>query len=59
MKTYRIEHREELVDYFYVNANSEAEALEAFDAEVAAGKIDLSRMEMITASNTAEEVPDD
>lgn len=58
MKTYRIEHIEELGGHFYIQANSAAEALEKFDIEVANGRIDLSRLEMINASNTAEEVKD-
>ena len=38
MKTYRIEHREELADYFYIQANSTSEALKKFEAEVANGR---------------------
>lgn len=56
MKTYKIEHHEELVDYFYIQANSATEALEKFDIEVANGRIDLSRLEMVSSCNTAEEV---
>ena len=59
MKTYRIEHREELADYFYIQANSASEALEKFEAEIADGRISLDRMEMVNSSNTAEEVPDE
>lgn len=58
MKTYRIEHREELADYFYIQANSASEALEKFDIEVANGQISFDRMEMVNSSNTAEEVED-
>lgn len=58
MKTYRIEHHEELIDYFYIQANSEAEALEKFDIEVANGRIDFSKLEMVDACNIAEEVED-
>lgn len=56
MKTYKIEHHEELVDYFYIQANSATEALEKFDIEVANGRIDFSKLEMISSCNTAEEV---
>lgn len=58
MKTYKIEHHEELVDYFYIQANSATEALEKFDIEVANGRIDFSKLEMVSSCNTAEEVPD-
>ena len=58
MKTYRIEHREELADYFYIQANSASEALEKFEEEVSNGQISLDRMEMVNSSNTAEEVKD-
>ena len=58
MKTYRIEHIEELGGHFYIQANSAAEALEKFDAKVSEGLIDLYRLEVISSSNTTEEVKD-
>lgn len=58
MKTYRIEHIEELGGHFYIQANSAVEALEKFDAKVSEGLIDLYRLEVISSSSTTEEVKD-
>lgn len=59
MATYRIEHREELVGYFYVEANSETEALDEFRFQVDDGIIDFSRIEMVSSSDTATDISDD
>lgn len=53
MATYRIEHREELIGVFYVEANSEKEALREFNFQVNNGWIDFSDMELIDSSDTA------
>lgn len=58
MKTYRIEYIETLGGHFYIQANSEAEALEKFDAEVSEGLIDLNQLEVISSSSTTDEVKD-
>ena len=54
---YEIRHKEILVDYFDVYADSEREALAEFDRLVSEGKIDFSNMEMITSSNTVHADP--
>ena len=51
MATYRIEHREELVGDFYLEADSEEEALMEYQCQVAEGKIDFSYMEMVDSSD--------
>ena len=56
MKEYRITHREELVGYYYVEAETKAEALEKFSRMAAEGKIDFSDMEMVDSSDTVDTV---
>ena len=53
MATYKIIHREELIGWFYVEADSEEEALEEFSFQVNDGQIDFSDMEMIESSDEA------
>lgn len=53
MATYKIIHKEELIGWFYVEADSEEEALDEFDFQVNDGKVDFSDMEMINSSNEA------
>ena len=53
MKTYEICHREEYVGYYYVEANSEEEALEEFMQQVSAGKVDLTDVEMMDSNDEA------
>ena len=53
MATYKIKHKEELIGWFYVEADSEEEALDEFDFQVNDGKVDFSDMEMINSSNEA------
>lgn len=54
MKEYKITHREELIDYFYVEANSEDEALDEFYRKIDNGEIDFGDMEMVGSEDTAE-----
>ncbi len=54
MKTFKIVHREELVGWFYVEAENEAAALEEYNRKVNNGEIDFSDMEMVDSSDTAE-----
>lgn len=56
MKTYKIIHKEELVGWFYVEANSPDEALEEYRYKVDNGKIDFSDMELINSEDVAEEM---
>ena len=56
MKEYRITHKEELIGYFYVEAQTEAEAMEKFSRMAANGDIDFSDMEMTDSSDTVDTV---
>ena len=56
MKTYKIIHKEELVGWFYVEANSPDEALKEYRYQVDNGKIDFSDMELIDSEDVAEEM---
>lgn len=53
MNEYKIIHREELVGWFYVNANSEEEAIEEYHHMLSNGEIDFSDMEMVDSEDTA------
>lgn len=55
MAEYKIIHREELVGWFYVHANSKEEALEKWRNQVNNGEIDFSDMEMVDSSEIATE----
>lgn len=50
-KKYKITHTETLVDYFYVEAENEQDALEVFREMVDNGEIDFSRAEMVDSSD--------
>ena len=45
--------KEELIGWFYVEANSEEEALEEWNFKVNNGEIDFSDMDMVDSSDTA------
>ena len=53
MASYKIIHKEELVGWFYVEADSEKEALAKYDEMVNNGEIDYSDMEMVDSSDEA------
>lgn len=53
MQKYRIVHREELVGYFDVEADSKEGAVEEFFRLINDGKIDFSDMEMVDGSDEA------
>jgi len=53
MATFKIRHEETLVGYFYVEADSEEEAIIEYMHQVNDGEIDFSDMEMIDSSDTA------
>lgn len=53
MAWYKIVHKEELVDEFFVEADSGEEALEEFNHQVQNGEIDFSGAEMVDSSDTA------
>ena len=48
---FKIEHREELVGYFEVEAKNEAEAMDAYQHLVQEGTIDYGDMEMVDSSD--------
>lgn len=58
MAVYKIIHREELVGWYYVEADSEEEAIAEFEYLSSEGQIDYSDMEMTDASNEIELVPE-
>lgn len=53
MATYKIIHKEELVGWFYVEADSEEEALDKFLLRASRGEIDFSDMDLIESSDEA------
>lgn len=53
MALYKIIHKEELIGWFYVEANSEKEALAEYEAMVNNGEVDYSDMEMVDSSDEA------
>lgn len=53
MALYKIIHKEELIGWFYVEANSEKEALAEYEAMVNNGEVDYSDMEMVDSSDKA------
>lgn len=53
MAIYKIIHTEELVGEFYVEADSQAEALKEYEYQVDNGSIDFSDMEMVDSSDVA------
>lgn len=55
MKTWKIVHKEELVGYFYVEAETAEDALEEYAYQVENGQIDFSDMEMVDSEDTVEE----
>lgn len=54
MAEYKIIHREELVGWFYVHANSKEEALEKWNRKVNNGEVDFSDLDLVDSSDTAE-----
>ena len=54
---YRIIHREELVGWFFVEADSPEEALETYNQQVCDGQIDFSDMEMVDSSDEVDMEP--
>jgi hypothetical protein len=53
MATYKIVHTEELVGWFYVEADSEEEAIEEYNRQVNNGEIDFSDLEMVDSTDVA------
>ena len=59
MKEYKIVHREELVGYFYVEAESKEEALQEYHRQASEGQIDFSDLELVDGEDIAEELEED
>lgn len=53
MAVYKIVHREELVGWYWVEADSEEQALEEYQYQVSEGKIDFNDLEMVNSSDMA------
>ena len=51
MRTYQICHREELVGYYSIDADSPEDALAEYQYLVSEGKIDFSDLEMVDSSD--------
>lgn len=51
-KQYKITHKESLVGWYYVEANSEQEAFEEWWYMLDNGKVDFSDLELIDSSDT-------
>ena len=51
MAEFKIVHREELVGEFYIEADSEEDAIRKFNFMVDNGEIDFSDMEMVNSSD--------
>ena len=58
-KKYKITHTETLVDYFYVEAENEQDAIDVFREMVDNGECDLGRVEMVDSSDVATLVEDE
>lgn len=56
MRDYKITHREELVGEYFVEAESEEDALEFFHHLCREGKIDFGDLEMVDSDDTASVV---
>ena len=54
MKTYKIIHKEELVGWFYVEADSPEEAIEQWRYKVDNGEVDFGDMEMVSSEDAVE-----
>lgn len=50
---YKIIHTEQLVGWYYVEANSEKEAIDEFRRQAEDGEIDFSDLEMTDSSDVA------
>ena len=59
MALYKIVHKEELVDEFFFEADSEEEALDKYYQMAWNGEIDYSDMEMVDSSDVAYFVKED
>ena len=56
MAEFKIVHREELVGEFYLEADSEEDAIQKFNFMVDNGEIDFSDMEMVDSSDTPKRI---
>lgn len=56
MKTWKIIHREELVGWYYVEAETVEDAMEEWKRRVENGQVDFGDMEMVDSDDVVEEV---
>lgn len=56
MKTWKIVHREELVGWYYVEAETAEDAMEEWKHRVENGQVDFGDMEMVNSDDVVEEV---
>ena len=56
MKTYKVTYKETLIHIFYVEANDEESAKEAFEEDLMDGKVDFSDGEVDEAEYKLEEL---
>ena len=56
MKTYKVTYKETLIHTFYVEANNEEEAKEAFEEDLMQGKVDFSDGEVSNTEYALEEL---
>ena len=55
MITWKIVHREELVGWYYVEAETAEDAMEEWKHRVENGQVDFGGMEMVDSEDTVEE----
>lgn len=56
MKTWKIIHREELVGWYYVEAETVEDAMEEWKHRVENGQVDFGDMETVDSDDVVEEV---
>lgn len=56
MKTWKIVHKEELVGWYYVEAETAEKAMEEWRYRVENGQVDFGDMEMVDSEDVVEEV---
>lgn len=56
MKTWKIIHREKLVGWYYVEAETVEDAMEEWKYRVENGQVDFGDMEMVDSDDVVEEV---
>ena len=55
MKTWKIVHREELIGWYYVEAETAEDAMKEWKHRVENGQVDFGDMEMVDSDDVVEE----